>query len=142
MTFPTILPSSEKTEPQRSDSVSPAYIPQHVRAVYENAVVNCYNNQNTRVLGRLLTDQADVFRAVTDVGLSDLVQHSIPNPPDIQPINQPPWSLDLEKNQEVDRQVNDLVSRGMVEQADSTWSSPVVLVKTKDGSWRLCIDCG
>ena len=34
----------------------------------------------------------------------------------------------------------DLVQRGMVEPADGAWSSPVVLVRKKDHSWRLCID--
>ena len=46
----------------------------------------------------------------------------------------------MDKDAEVERQVQDLVAKGMVEQADSAWSSPVVLVKKKDDSWRLCID--
>ena len=41
---------------------------------------------------------------------------------------------------EMERQVDDLVQRGMVEPADEAWSSPVVLVRKKDHSWRLCID--
>ena len=39
----------------------------------------------------------------------------------------------------MERQVADLVQRGMVE-ADRAWSSPVMLVRKKDPSWRLCID--
>ena len=37
-----------------------------------------------------------------------------------------------EKDKEVERQVADLVQRGMVEPADGAWSSPVVLVRKKD----------
>ena len=40
----------------------------------------------------------------------------------------------------MERQVAGLVQRGMVEPADGAWSSPVVLVRKKDQSWRLCID--
>ena len=40
----------------------------------------------------------------------------------------------------MERQVADLVQRGMVKPADRAWSSPVVLVCKKDHSWRLCID--
>ena len=56
------------------------------------------------------------------------------------PIRQPSGRLGLKKNCEVERQVADLVQRGMVEPADGAWSSPVVLVRKKDQSWRLCID--
>ena len=55
-------------------------------------------------------------------------------------IRQPPRRLGLEKDKEVERQVADLVQRGMVEPADGAWSSPVVLVRKKDQSWRLCVD--
>ena len=48
--------------------------------------------------------------------------------------------MGLEKDKEVERHVADLVQRGMVEPADWAWSSPVVLVRKKDQSWRLCVD--
>jgi len=36
--------------------------------------------------------------------------------------------------------VQDLLDRDLIEPAHSAWSSPVVLVKKKDHSWRFCID--
>ena len=51
----------------------------------------------------------------------------------------PRW-LGLEKVREVKHQVADLVQRGMMEPANGAWSSPVVLVRKKYHSWRLCID--
>ncbi len=41
---------------------------------------------------------------------------------------------------EVDRQVEKLLQQGFIEPTNTAWSSPVVLVKKKDGSWRFCID--
>ena len=67
-------------------------------------------------------------------------EHSIPLLDGTRPIRKPPRRLGLEKDKKVERQVADLVQRGMVEPADEAWSSPVVLVRKKDHSWRLCID--
>ena len=94
-----------------------------------------------RQLADLLIKYADVFSCGdTDVGRTNLVSHSIPVEPGTQPIRQAPRRLGAEKDQEVERQVGELVEKGLVEPTDSAWSSPVVLVKKKDGSWRLCVD--
>ena len=50
-----------------------------------------------------------------DVGQTDVMEHSIPLMKDTWPIRQPPKCLGLEKDKEVERQVADLVQRGMVE---------------------------
>jgi len=40
----------------------------------------------------------------------------------------------------VSRQVQDLLNRDLIEPGHGAWSSPVVLVRKKDGSWRFCVD--
>jgi len=45
-----------------------------------------------------------------------------------------------EKEKEVSQQVRDLLDRDLIEPGHSAWSSPVVLVRKKDGSWRFCVD--
>ena len=34
----------------------------------------------------------------------------------------------------------DLLSAGVVKSSNSPYSSPVILVKKHDGSWRMCVD--
>ena len=75
-----------------------------------------------------------------DVGRTDLVEHSIPVQEGTRPIRQPPHRLGPQKEQEAERQIQDLLARGMIEPASGAWSSPVVLVKKKDQSWRFCVD--
>jgi len=36
--------------------------------------------------------------------------------------------------------VQDLLDRDLIEPVHGAWSSPVVLVKKKDGSWRFCVN--
>ena len=40
----------------------------------------------------------------------------------------------------IDQQLDELLSNGRVEDSQSPWSSPVVLVRRHDGSYRMCID--
>ena len=115
--------------------------PPHVRPLLEQTRQICETDDQFAKLAGLLIAYQDVFsKGDTDVGRTDVIEHSIPLLDGTRPIRQPPRRLGLEKDQEVERQVADLVQRGMVEPADGAWSSPVVLVRKKDQSWRLCID--
>ena len=38
------------------------------------------------------------------------------------------------------RLIQEMLDQGAIQHSDSSWSSPVVLAKKKDGSTRFCID--
>ena len=119
----------------------PRKVPAHLQQLFDAAVSGCCDdNQESRLAG-LLTKFSDVFSVDNDdVGNTKLVEHSIPVLDGTRPIRQPPHRLGPHKEEEAERQINKLLDKGLIEPASGACSSPVVLVKKKDDSWRFCID--
>ena len=92
-------------------------------------------------LRTLIEEFLDVFaEADNDVGTTDLVFHEIDSG-DTHPLRQPPRRLPYgEQRAAVEAEVRKLVSADIARPSISPWASPVVMVKKKDGSWRMCVD--
>ncbi|MCO5553261.1 hypothetical protein L7F22_006782 [Adiantum nelumboides] len=66
--------------------------------------------------------------------------HMIELIPGSSPPNKPPYSVSQAQQEEIMRQVNELVEKGMVRPSSSPFCSPVLLVQKKDGTYRMCVD--
>ena len=96
--------------------------------------------EQRRAAQELLEKYSSVFCcAPEDNGRTNLVQHRI-NTGSEAPIRQAPRRLPLAKQGEVSKMIVDMQTAGVIETSTSPWSSPVVLVKKKDGSMRFCVD--
>ncbi|CAB3981552.1 Retrovirus-related Pol poly from transposon, partial [Paramuricea clavata] len=74
-----------------------------------------------------------------DIGRAKGTKNKI-NTGDAQPIKQAPRRLPMRKSDEAIQAVEEMEKQGIVEPSMSPWSSPIVLVRKKDGSTRFCVD--
>ena len=40
----------------------------------------------------------------------------------------------------MDRQIGDMLTNGVIKESSSPWSSPILMVPKKDGTFRFCVD--
>ena len=60
--------------------------------------------------------------------------------PDTQPISIPPYRMAPAELKELKEQLKDLLEKGFIRPSSSPWGAPVLFVRKKDGSLRMCID--
>ena len=58
---------------------------------------------------------------------------------DAKPIRQRFYRTNPKQRAEIDRQVQEMLKNNIIEPSNSEWSSPVVLVKKKCGTFRFTI---
>ncbi|GJV42598.1 putative reverse transcriptase domain-containing protein [Tanacetum coccineum] len=89
-----------------------------------------------------------VVREFEDVFPEDLsglppqrqVEFCIDLVPGVTPIAKSPYRLVPLEMQELSRQLQELQDKGFIRPSHSPWGAPVLFVKKKDGSLRMCID--
>ena len=94
-------------------------VPEHLEAMLQKACQDGVSKEQARRLSELLDRYQAVFsQNDQDVGKTDLVKHSIPVQEGTRPIRQPPHSLGPQKEQEAERQIQDLLARGTSQQVE------------------------
>ena len=66
--------------------------------------------------------------------------HSIVLLPGSQPVAVRPYRYSMTHKDELERQCATMLSQGLIRRSSLAFSSPVLLVKKADGSWRFCVD--
>lgn len=88
----------------------------------------------------VLSEFSDVFGEPVGLPPRRACDHRIPLIPGAQPVNIRPYRHKSDHKDEIERQVAELLKTGVIQHSISPFASPAILVKKKDGTWRLCID--
>ena len=85
----------------------------------------------------LVFQYRDVF---TDKpGTTELTEHKIEMVTD-EPVRVKPYPIPYNLREELKQDIEQMMDMGVIRKSDSPYSSPIVIVRKKDGSNRICID--
>jgi len=87
-------------------------------------------------------DFGDIFAySPTDLTECNLLECENITDPNAKPHRSRPYRLNDTMRSHVDRQLDELLTAGVITEADgSSFASPIVLVRKKSGDWRFCVD--
>src|SRR5262249_44563867 len=96
----------------------------------------------------LKTDDVAIVNEFPDVFLNELlglppkreIDIEIDLVPNMEPISKAPYRMAPIELKELKKQLQELLEQGFVRPSVSPWGAPVLFVKKKDRSMRLCVD--
>ncbi|KAJ3689885.1 hypothetical protein LUZ61_019049 [Rhynchospora tenuis] len=89
---------------------------------------------------RILDKFSHIFQEPTTLPPPRTIDHQISIVPGSQPISIRPYRYSYFQRLEIEKIIEELLTNSFIRPSTSPYSSPVLLVKKKDNSWRLCID--
>ncbi|GAU21227.1 hypothetical protein TSUD_11450 [Trifolium subterraneum] len=91
-------------------------------------------------MSQILEKFTPVFQDHIQLPLERTQVHQIRLMPEHGPVNVRPYKYPHHQKEEIEKQVAELLNVGVIRPSNSAYSSPVILVKKKDSSWRMCVD--
>lgn len=88
----------------------------------------------------IVKEYDDVFESLIGLPPDRADPFTIELEPGTKPITKAPYRMAPAEMAELKKQLDELMEKGFVRPSSSPWGAPVLFVKKKDGSFRLCID--
>lgn len=89
---------------------------------------------------KIIDEFSSVFAVPTKLPPTRACDHTIPLVPGAAPVSVRPYRFAPAVKDEIERQIQEMLASGIIQRSTSPFSSSVLLVKKKDGSWRFCVD--
>ncbi|KAJ3689593.1 hypothetical protein LUZ61_018757 [Rhynchospora tenuis] len=98
------------------------------------------NKSEKLQLADILDKYKAVFQEPCALPPSRTVDHSIPLIPGTSPVSQRPYRYSYFQKLKIEKIIAELLKNNLIQPSASPFASPILLVKKKDGTWRLCVD--
>ena len=84
----------------------------------------------------ILEQYQDLFQ--TKPGATEVTYHFIPSTGN--PVRVPPRHIPTQYREEVQKQLEEMLDQGIIEESSSPWMAPAVYIRKKSGELRMCVE--
>ncbi|GJZ16806.1 putative nucleotidyltransferase, ribonuclease H [Tanacetum coccineum] len=113
----------------------------HAVIIYDKKIVRIpFGNEILIVRGDGSKNEHGISRGLVGIPPTRKVEFQIDLAPGATPVARAPYRLAPSKMKELSDQLQELSDKGFIRSSSSPWGAPVLFVKKKDGSFRMCIN--
>jgi hypothetical protein len=113
--------------------------PEEIRKRINNLTIHIGDDKQREQLLKVLWKYGQLFD-VREPSKIDIILKNAIDTSMHRPIHTPPYRKSNKDQETLGKETDKLLKNGIIEHSTSPWSSPVVLVKKKDGTTRFCVD--
>lgn len=88
----------------------------------------------------ILEQFGQVFSEPTELPPRRSCDHKIPLMEGARPVNVRAYRYSPNLKSEIEKQIKEMLRTGIISPSNSAFASPIIMVKKKNQSWRLCVD--
>lgn len=92
-------------------------------------------NKLNSIINKYFDDVKDIA-----LGCTDAIQHGIQIKDNSKPVKQKYYRVSKVMQDKINEELDRMLELDVVEHSSSEWSSPILMVKKKDGSYRFVTD--
>jgi hypothetical protein len=116
-------------------AISPAL--QRKESVDDVHISPVLTSDERKQLKELMVEYDDIFSDVPQV--TNIIEHKVVTRTE-EPVYKRAYPIPYALRDKVKKEINDMLKAGIVESSDSPYAAPIVLIKKKDQSLRICLD--
>ncbi|CAJ2662565.1 unnamed protein product [Trifolium pratense] len=125
---------------QNTDAIDECFTVQWLKSTEITDIFKDFPTNIEPEIAILLHTYKDLFNTPSALPPSRSHNHTIPLIEGANPVKVKPYRYPHSQKEQIETMVQDMLQQGIIQPSTSPFSSPIVLVKKKDGTWRFCTD--
>jgi hypothetical protein len=125
---------------QNTKSIDEIFTVERVQSASEADIWGEIPADLTPEITMILYQYKNIFSTPEGLPPQRLQNHAIPLKEGSNTVKVKPYRYPHSQKEQIEKMVLEMLEQGIIQASNSPFSSPIVLVKKKDGSWRFCTD--